>query len=261
MDSLAELQRQNALLQQQNEQLRAGRNQANNQAEFLRQQQSLQGYSQQDAGQLNVSSHDWFTELGFGQQQPAQQAAAQAPPPEPKLTLTPSELQRAIQLAAKQEAAKQVDTRFQAQAQAQSTQQALQQRLVQEHPDLAQNYAPVIDEVWRAKQMEMRGKTPQEIYAATIQKTQALVQHVQSVSGPQGTASNPYGITPYGAEGMAYQQQQVKQDPNDIFQAVPGNERPEWRSGQEARAVNKERQSKALFVGYTPAARPTQQAR
>ena len=259
MDSFAELQRQNALLQQQNEQLRAGRNQANNQAEFLRQQQSLQGYGQQDPGQINTSSNDWFTELGFGQQT-AQQSAPQVPAQEPKLTLTPSELQKTIQMAVKQETSKQVDTRFAAQAQAQSTQQALQQRLVQEYPDLAQNYAPVIDEVWRAKQMEMRGKTPQEIYAATIQKTQALVQHVQSVSGPQGTATTPYGITPYGAEGMAYQQH-VKQDPDDIFQAVPGNERPEWRSGQENGAINRERRSKAMFVGQTPSARPIQQVR
>lgn len=246
MDSLGEIER----LRAENAQLRAGRNQANNQAEFLRQQQALGQYGQNDQAQLNMGAHDWFTQLGIGQQQPAQQQQQ----PERQITLTAAELQAAIQKGVQQEAQRYVPQQVQGQlSQAQNAQQItqqLQQRLVAEHPDLAQSYAPVIDAVWKAKQLEMKGKTPQEIYDATMQTTLALREHVRKTEGVAAEAPNPYEVGGYGAEMPPWMRPQPQQKPEDMFQAVPGNERAEWKP--EVAALNRQRRSKALNTYTAP---------
>lgn len=246
MDSLAALQEQNRLLQQQNEHLRSGKANQAGQAEFLRQQQA---HSQFGAGDqvVDADSHDWYASLY------PQQAAAPSPPPpdmggDAKIQLTKAELNAMIATGAKREVVKSNQAIYTAE----QTAAALRERLVKEAPDLAYNHAPIIDRVWKSQLAQNPKFTPEQLYQTTLAETQQLVDHVRGTMSQQPPANNPYGVSQYpgGATPPWVAARQAAADPQ-LFQDLPGNERPDWLDNSECKALNRYRQSKALNV-YVP---------
>lgn len=251
MDRLAELERQLAALKQQNESLRAGRSQAQNQAELLRQQQALNTYGSSQDSQVDTGATDWYSQLGLGAapavSTPPTAAAVSPPAESDTVTLTREELNR---ITKRTEAAA-------AYVHAQAVQRSLQDRLSREHPEMVNDtYLPVIERVWKARQAEDPALSPDKLYESTITEAANLVEHVRQRTAPPA-ATHAYGISTYGQEAAPWNMQTPqKQDPNDIFQAQPGNERPEWVL--ENRALNRARTSKALNVYIPPAAQVRQ---
>ena len=255
MDSIADLQRQVAALQQQNQELRAGKSNYANQAELLRQQQALQNGSAQDTAP-SLDSSDWWSHMGFGAQ--ATQQTQATPAQDTRITMTQAEfegMQRKMVEKATREAAKTAQNVVMAGQQQHQTMINLQAKLAAEHPDLV-DQAPIIDRVWKSKLMENPKATPEDLFNSTIQDTRAMVDHVLQTKAPQ---THPYGVQAYGAETppwtLPQRGQQVADD--KLFQPAPGNEMPTWKG--EINARNRHNRSKALNV-YVPMAGQSTQA-
>lgn len=258
MDSLAELQRQVVALQQQNAELRAGKSQYANQAELLRTQQAMSQQGRTDQP-LNIDSSDWFSQMVMGGN-PAQAPAVAAPPAEEKLVLTKTELAQMMKNVGTA-VEKRIDTRFTKQQEAVQTMAALQHKLAVEHPGLARDHAPVIDQVWQAQLAINPKADPLQLYNETIRQTQSLVDHVVSKVAPNQGQQHPYGVgSQFGAEIPPWLQPNGVKANENIYQDRPGNERPEW--AQDCQDRTRYNRSKALGVG-TPqrALPPAQQGR